>query len=217
MIVWLASYPRSGNSFFRNVCRTVYGMEVYSIYPEKKAYATADDLKRMADSNEMHLVKTHEMPQDTRPAIYLVRDGRDALVSLTWFNLANPDEPNPQIGKEQFQEALKKQILSKSYGGWSANVLAWSRRKEQTAILKFEELVSQPEQSIPRVLEELDFKNLASTGKSVPTFDRLHNSNPHLFRKGKVGGWKADMTDELHKLFWKKHGAAMDAIGYMRE
>jgi hypothetical protein len=191
-------------------------MDVYSIYQEKKAYATAEDLKRMAKSEEMYLVKTHEMPSDSRPAIYLVRDGRDAIVSLTWFELSDLSGVKPQPTREQFQEALKKQIFSKSYGGWSSNALAWSRRSENTAVLKFEELVARPEQAIPRVLEELDFKHIAKTGKAVPTFERLHQSNPHLFRKGRVGGWASDMTDELHELFWKKHGAAMDAMGYPR-
>jgi len=199
------------------VCKTVYETKIYSIYVEKKAYATAEDLERMAKSDEMYLVKTHEMPSDDNPAIYLVRDGRDTLVSWTWFELSKPEQQNTETTREQFLEALKTRILSQTYGGWSSNVLAWSRRKGKTAILKFEDLVARPEQTIPGILEEVGFKNLANTGKSVPTFERLHASNPHLFRKGKVGGWKADMTDELHKLFWKKHGAAMDAMGYSRE
>lgn len=32
MIVWLASYPRSGNTFLRVLFRHVFGIETYSVY-----------------------------------------------------------------------------------------------------------------------------------------------------------------------------------------
>ena len=32
MIVWLASYPRSGNTFLRMVLHFVYGQKTYSLY-----------------------------------------------------------------------------------------------------------------------------------------------------------------------------------------
>ena len=34
MIVWLASYPRSGNTFFRIVLNQLYGIKTTSIYNE---------------------------------------------------------------------------------------------------------------------------------------------------------------------------------------
>ena len=32
-MIWLASFPRSGNTFFRNVMFELYGLESYDYYP----------------------------------------------------------------------------------------------------------------------------------------------------------------------------------------
>src|SRR5262245_9850273 len=94
MIVWLASYPRSGNTFLRIVLHRVYGPPTYSIYdgddpvaqrvgPELVGYRPKP-LRRseLVASDELFFVKTHKRRKaDDSPAIYLVRDGRDAVVS----------------------------------------------------------------------------------------------------------------------------------------
>ena len=85
MIYWLASFPRSGNSFFRRVCRYNFKFIVYSKYTEKKAPVDQETLIKMAKSPEPYVVKTHDLPMDDAPAIYLVRDGRDALISYAWW------------------------------------------------------------------------------------------------------------------------------------
>jgi hypothetical protein len=80
-MIWLASYPRSGNTFFRIVLEEVYGIEssIYHHNPElvlDAAYAPYP------------MVKTDLLPDQLEPnnpdisAIYLVRDGRDSLGSM---------------------------------------------------------------------------------------------------------------------------------------
>src|SRR6187401_788141 len=94
MIVWIASYPRSGNTFLRAVLHALYRVPTYSIYddddpvaqrvgPELVGYRRKpNDRALMADSSEVYLVKTHKRRKiDGYRAIYLVRDGRDAVVS----------------------------------------------------------------------------------------------------------------------------------------
>ena len=39
MIVWLASYPRSGNTFLRVVLHNVYGVSTYSVYEDNDPVA----------------------------------------------------------------------------------------------------------------------------------------------------------------------------------
>ncbi|HMJ91237.1 MAG TPA: hypothetical protein VK530_15560, partial [Candidatus Acidoferrum sp.] len=90
MIVWLASYPRSGNTFFRIVLHHVYNLKTFSVYndPELEKIGVAEvvghetmpaSLDELRSSSEVFFVKTHELPADKDPAIYIVRDGRDAL------------------------------------------------------------------------------------------------------------------------------------------
>jgi hypothetical protein len=216
MIVWLASFPRSGNSFFRVVCRRLYGLENYSIYPEKHSPVDAATLSRMAEASERYLIKTHEMASDSNPAICLVRDGRDALVSLAWYKLSGSAASNTEISEKDFQKALRNEILSTEFGGWSSNMLSWIRRPEQKVIIRFEDLVKEPEKITSLALGATGFNVNKKRGGDVPSFDELHERNPHLYRKGQVGGWKAQMPPDLEVLFWKKHSEAMDALGYVR-
>lgn len=213
MITWLASFPRSGNSFFRKVCSEVFGFQVYSIYPEKLAYLDSDSLKQAIADDQTRVVKTHELPSDNFPSIYLVRDGRDALVSLTWFTLTSLSDPYRKIPAEVFQGALEKVILSKSFGGWSENVFSWTKRSSRGVIVKFEDLIVETEKVIPKALDEIGF-DYVKQDKGIPTFEQLHNKNPHLFRKGKIGSWQDHMTPDLHDLFWEVHGKAMLMLGY---
>lgn len=217
MIIWLASFPRSGNSFFREVSRNYFGREVYSIYQEKKASVDATELQRMAQDVESSVVKTHEMPVDANHAIYLVRDGRDALVSLTWYNLTSLSEPDHKVSGDEYADALKTEILSDKFGGWSGNILAWTARQEKTVVVKFEELITSPEQVVADAFEMVGLPRHSKNGiPKMPSFDELHGRNPRLYRQGKIGGWKTQFPDDLHNLFWKKHGKAMDVLGYAR-
>lgn len=94
MIVWLASYPRSGNTFTRIVLHRLYGAPTYSVYNDNDPVAQriGPDLVGyrpkpaeravMGESAEVFFMKTHKRRKDDGyPAIYLVRDGRDAVVS----------------------------------------------------------------------------------------------------------------------------------------
>ena len=95
MIVWLASYPRSGNTFLRIVLRHVYGVATYSVYEDDDPVARRKvgtdlvgyrprptDRTLMTDGPSVYFVKTHKRRKaDGFPAICLVRDGRDAVVS----------------------------------------------------------------------------------------------------------------------------------------
>ena len=110
MVIWLASFPRSGNSYFRVVSKTLFDQEIYSVYPENNKQVSAGELEAMMQENKVYLVKTHELPPDSSPAIYLVRDGRDALVSLAWFQLASSVKPNRKISKRKYTKASQGNI-----------------------------------------------------------------------------------------------------------
>ena len=87
--IYLASYPRSGNTFLRMVLLNCFGLKTGSIYPADLGRNQA--LERFVGHIEhdafgdiafpqgnLPLLKTHELPRDDLPAIYIVRDGRAA-------------------------------------------------------------------------------------------------------------------------------------------
>lgn len=168
MLVWVASYPRSGNSFFRIALHRLYGHR--SVREQTRGVELpggcelACDLwtmltdPEMAGDDGLYFVKTHEMPHESScPAIYLVRDGRDSLVSYAWFSrIRHQGLQREQITPDLYRRALHGVMhdTQGAYGGWSHNVLAWSGRPN-TCVLKFEELIAAPARCVARPMESL--------------------------------------------------------------
>lgn len=113
MIIWLASYPRSGNTFFRILLRHLYGLQTYTgfLSGDDLSLVGAGDLTghaklppdlesalRLGDggaatlfqeAEQLYFIKSHLMAQETAlaglPTVLLVRDVRDVLVSYAWY------------------------------------------------------------------------------------------------------------------------------------
>ncbi|MEW5975382.1 MAG: sulfotransferase domain-containing protein [Acidobacteriota bacterium] len=232
MIVWLASFPRSGNTFFRLVLHRGFGFPNYSIYNfgltqselQERDLArmvgessAGQSLESLRSSNEPCIVKTHELPgPDEYPAIYLIRDGRDALVSYAHF-IKSHESPDHRDHRS-FDQILRDLIVNKdSFGGWSRNVSAWMARQSQTVFVRFEDLVDRPMEVIRESLLGLGLDACPRRHQAVPDFGKLHSALPQFFRSGKQGGWRSEMSAELEELFWKHHQQAMDAAGYRRK
>src|SRR5262245_53768062 len=101
MIVWVASYPRSGNSLAKKMLRDVFLIHGTSRYRavNLSEYAAAarpregpafsydflgpwDEFRAAAQSAAHDIyIKTHELADDESRAIYVVRDPRSTLVS----------------------------------------------------------------------------------------------------------------------------------------
>ena len=164
----------------------------------------------------MWLVHTHERPRDDRPAIGLVRDGRDALVSRAHQVV--------EMGwHETFRDGLDWLITrpfkadNPSSGTWGANVLAWLDRPAPITLVRFEDLVARPDEVVDAAL--LDAAGLvpaASVGDPVPAFGELHERDAGFFRRGQVGSYRDEFPDDLLERFWSvdDNAAAMRRLGY---
>jgi hypothetical protein len=170
------------------------------------------DLEPLRESDEVTFVKTHALtPPDDSPAIYMVRDGRDAIASYARFAI--------EMGAEgfegrSFEDAAEALIAERGgeFGGWSGNVRSWTRRDAPTAIVRFEELIADPIPVAGAALRRLGLR-LAGSGEPA-TFQDLHAIDPLMFQRGRVDGWRAELPDSLQRLFWRIHGAEMLLLGY---
>jgi glycosyltransferase involved in cell wall biosynthesis len=225
-MIWLASYPRSGNTFLRNVLQRAYGVRSGTFhaetdYPVDEEYANYSIVKT-------HLLPGELVPNDCDiPAIYLVRDGRDCAVSLARYRQQLLDPTS------DFEANLAEAIDAADgsyFGGWSKHVLQWTERA--SLVIRFEDLIRDPisctEQFRPFLdLPEPDLDKL-------PTFEDLRCKD-HLygcglehgfseeerrrwregkFRKGRVGSWVDEMPHAFQIGFYARHGEQLKQMGY---
>src|ERR1043166_1341802 len=120
MIIWLASYPRSGNTFLRIVLNRLYGISTYSIYddndpvaqrvgPDLLGYRPKPNCRElMANGPNLFFTKTHKRRKgDTNPVIYLVRDGRDAVVSQARLKMSEQLSESDTTRSEEHTSELQ--------------------------------------------------------------------------------------------------------------
>lgn len=216
MIIWLASYPRSGNTFLRVILTNVFDLETYSIYDDKsdigKDAATSSvvghqmlpddfDLEAARSSKELFLIKTHDFVDNTDDkVIYLVRDGRQSSVSYRHYR-------NTFV--EEGCEVCDVLYGNVPFGTWGEHVSQWNpRNRENTLTLKFEELTASPHSFLAQISE---FIGVEIKTRDIPGFEELHEINPRFFRQGKSDTWKQELTERHLLIFW------LDNISAMRE
>lgn len=221
MIVWLASYPRSGNTLVRMILAQIYGYDTYSVHNDfdlrqmgavelvRQKPFRFDRLSEYRVSPKIYFVKTHLLPftDDNGPAVYIVRDGRDALVSHARYRVDIE-------GASGFNTILDDLIGGKQlFGGWSRNVRSWMTRTPKPLLLRFEDLVENPFSQVKTVLDCLGLP-AEPIGGHLPTFDELHARWPKFFRKGRTGSWKREMDPRMQQVFWTRHAEVMGEMGY---
>lgn len=243
MIVWLASFPRSGSTFLRLALHSLYGIRTPTIYGNGSGVASElgilgelpPSLADAAASPEPVFIKTHELPRDGHRAIYIVRDGRDALVSFAhalrereFLRTRQRTSAGRALygrlaalvgGGPSFDETLRELIMGRPQH-WSEHYRAWTTRRVPTAVVHFETLIADPAASVRAATDALGLGLMPAdpaTLRSIPSFDELHRRRPDFFRNGSSGQWRQQMTRELQELFWALHGQAMEQAGYSRD
>jgi Sulfotransferase domain len=220
MITWLASYPRSGNTLLRTVLNSTFGLTSYSLYDDLSDIAQDEELRDAVGhkshgltqqhfyesartSSETFFVKTHDAPPDDSKAIYVIRDGRSAVVSYFHYfkNFTQADVT--------LQDVIAGAC---NYGSWSNHVDEWEpQTRANTLLLRFEDLVLQPSKEIDKIAQ---FIGIPPINYNTPEFSSMNAVNPKFFR----GGSDSKNIDELIspdlELFWLLHNQTMKIMGY---
>jgi hypothetical protein len=232
VIVWVASYPRSASKLTMLTLDRAFGFKrALSSQPDRTRdrfgiRPDAELLPTLAELDEPIFLKTHALPEqgDESPVLYLIRDGRDAVVSHAHYVL---DRGKRTFKGLDFPAALERIIRRghavKARPGqvppgvtWSDHVRFWTSHPAPTALVRFEELIQDPPAVISGALRSLPVDVPEPKGE-VPSFEELRRQrDPVVYRRGKTGGWKEEMSPQLEALFWKLHGSQMEALGYPR-
>ncbi len=203
--IWLASYPRSGNTFVRTILKECFDLRAESKYEDKMPGMQAADSFEGSDTHSVEhplITKTHEAPENDDPAIYIIRDGRAAIVSYFYFNR--------YFGATVPVEAIIMGAVG--YGSWSDHYRAWNPlNRPHTLFLKYEELITETEEAIENIAAFIGVRPVRQFSK---TFEDLHKTNRLFFRIGDNDRNIAELTDSQLELFAQHHGKVMQELGY---
>lgn len=168
-IVWLASYPKSGNTWVRFMaCNLLYGRQesassVSALIPDiHELGPNAGNFSR-AGLMKTHFVHSPHLPLMERTAgvIYVVRQPADVLVSNFHYAqrsaaLAGSNESFDQYVDTFIAERGDPRWRGLGMGSWEENVRSWLRKQQGFPVMaiKYEELSRDPE-GVCRALAQL--------------------------------------------------------------
>lgn len=224
--IYIASYPRSGNTWVRLLLEYAMGFPTRSIYTEEEnarsglkstivhpIRSVTEDDHHLVRSAPVEIIKTHEIEiSDHHPVIYVLRDGRDATSSY-WHYLKEFEghEPGP------FSDFLRN--LKSGGNWWADHVFSWlvSDKNHQKLIVRFEDLLADQAGQLKLVLEFLSLTPVRKLEefKSEVGFSRLREKLPTFFRSGKTGVWKEVFSPSDEDFFYQHDRGLLRRFGYI--
>ncbi len=224
-MIWLASFPRSGNTYFRNILYEVYGIE-------SSSYHTTNGIVDLPEYETFQVVKTHMLPSQlpekykNAKSVYLVRDGRDALVSIAHHR------KDIVVPGSNYYKNLLEAVLARGgsfFGGWGGNVEEWSLQAD--LVIKYEDLIKNPIKELEKVNKIMDLPE--PKVDKLPSFADLKNGTPKygtekknqdkmakkelskkFYRRGIAGSYKDELPYIFRILFWLKNRKQMKKLNY---
>jgi hypothetical protein len=151
-----------------------------------------------------------ELYPDAREVI-LVRDLRDVVCSIFATTEKRGLQALPADRGRHIAEQLKGRV--------EASVGALAARREQAHLVRYEDLMLRPEETLAALLAYLDVDSsnkalagmLALASKHLPAMDK-HRTTPDPVAS--IGRWKRDLSPELQRVCEEALGPALQAFGY---
>ena len=207
-ITWLASYPRSGNTYLRTILFNCFGIKTASIYPKDLGgnkilenfvgHIEHNQNKTITfQKGSIPIIKTHKLNQDDNRSIYIIRDGRAASVSLWNF-----------YGKKI---PIKDIILGNHrFGTWKDHLISWNPLKRpNTLLIKYEDILCNFEYVFNSIETFLEIKVLS---KKLPSRDTVALFDGRWVRS--KTDWKEKISSEELNLFNKINYPFLKEFGY---
>ncbi len=228
---YIYSYPRSGSTWLRTILANIVDPATETD-PERRLAlipgVTVRNAWRISRLESPRLLKSHGRYMGPVPrAVYLVRDGRDVLVSLYHMRITRPG--HDQI---DFAEFCRRYFRGDLGERWEESVMSWLRRGREAMgdtlkVLRFEDLKANParhareiaaflgieadEARVEAAIEKASLQRLRESERA-----RVGDLAPDrsVYRGGKIGQWRDLLTGGLHDRFMSLSSTALVAAGY---
>lgn len=229
--IFIVGYPKSGNTWTRFlVAGAIFGIDI-ELAPSSVVYSLVPDVHHSHFYQRFctpTFFKSHRLPQaDYRRVIYLMRDGRDVMVS--YFHHLSA------MGRGGLDIVDFIRDFKPRWGRWHEHVEAWTRNPygAQMLIVTYEELVrstlsqlkricdfagvERTDDRLQRVVESTSFEALRHHEEVDPNFreSRSWPAEARFFRRGQVGSFRDELTQEAQGEFLKQARSMLERFGYL--
>ena len=207
--IWLASYPRSGNTFVRTILYHCFNLKTGSVYSndlggniELENYVghieQSEDRSIAFPQGSLPIIKTHTFHKGNNPTIYVVRDGRAAAVSLWYFT-------NPKVSMTNIIEGKHK------FGTWCDHIESWSPlSRPNTLLIKYEDILN----NLDSVLFQLStFLNQDIISNELPSRDTIAGNDGKWVRN--KTDWRSTISEADLKRFNEINQSSLEQFGYI--
>jgi hypothetical protein len=228
--IFIAGYPKSGNSWFQELIAGV----VYGVMPEFSLPALVHELVPDVHFKAFYqrfntpmFFKTHSLPRpEYKRVVYLLRDGRDAMVSYFHHSSAVGRKPpsllrmvqdGPELGPCKWHEHVK---------AWQANPFGASlmtikyedlQRDAAGEMMRFCEFarLERDQKFVQEMAQATAFKKMQGKEARERIYVTSDWPKDKLFRRrGKVGSYKDEMPPEALAAFVAEAGETLHDCGY---
>lgn len=208
MIIWISSYPRSGNTLLRTILKQCMGVESLDEHVDLDKNLSIKNrfLEKSRFSQDKCLIKTHDIHDVDDKVIYIIRDGRLAIYSYyKWLMKHFPWEE-----KKLIEVIFGADI----YPNWSEHVNGWLNRSSgKTLLLRYNDLVNANRSTLDEIA-----KFIGHHGE-INDFRNNYGADLRGTKSEFIGGkffWNGEDEwgeDENH-LFKTLHGKTMNRVGF---
>ncbi len=234
MIIWIASYPKSGNTYLRSFIASYYyskkGKFDFSLllrilqFPSVKfTKKNIHSIKEASQSwvfnqneffsgDKIHFLKTHNTLQqyegnnfttnkETLGAIYIVRDPRNLITSLTHHYSLSYDDAYSKLVDENAELLQKSSGNDHSnftfLGSWSNHYKSWKSCKDfKILFIKYEDLEHNKFETFKKIVTFIEslkpIKNPINEKKLINSINSTNFVN--LKNKEKMEGFEESIT-----------------------
>ena len=244
---YVISYPRSGNTWAINSLKLLFNgirCEAYSDFRYYPYLWQSDNFNMKTEEKitdgRVAIIKSHcqvdnfiaKYPQ--KKVIYVLRDGRDTLLSYYFYRKAIEkgeirinyygkhnimyggvdNGVNTEFIESEFMKFLQTHAIL-----WKNHIAGWMDYREKMTI-RYEQMSKDLSKILTKVSRYLQILPLANE-QEIANFwekrfrnDIFRNSNGDFFRKGIVGDWRNYYSKEHIREFYRTSGDLNCQLGY---